>query len=34
VNGARQGLIIKSRDDSKPVLLYLHGGRRAATSRA
>lgn len=26
VNGVRQGMIIKSRDPSNPVLLYLHGG--------
>lgn len=26
INGARQGMFIKSRDPAKPVLLYLHGG--------
>lgn len=26
VNGARQGMIIRGRDASRPVLLYLHGG--------
>ncbi len=26
INGARQGMIIRSRDTSQPVLLFLHGG--------
>ena len=26
VNGVQQGMCIKSRDDTNPVLLYLHGG--------
>ncbi len=26
INGARQGLILKSKDVTRPVLLYLHGG--------
>ena len=26
INGVRQGMFIKSKDDTHPVLLYLHGG--------
>jgi len=33
VNGARQGMFIKSRDVSNPVRLYLHGGMLITSSR-